>query len=47
MNYMILHIFEVLLGNLNYEDVSSINTLPNIEDAIYNILKSESISDIG
>ncbi|HDX9638956.1 TPA: SIR2 family protein [Bacillus mobilis] len=45
-NYVLLHTFEELFKNLNQGDVSSVNALQNLEDKIYNIVKSKSISDL-
>ncbi|MRC15528.1 hypothetical protein GH866_07910 [Bacillus thuringiensis] len=45
-NYVLLHTFEELFKNLDQGDVSSVNALQNLEDKVYNIVKSKSISDL-
>ncbi|MCU5031541.1 hypothetical protein BK720_01635 [Bacillus thuringiensis serovar brasilensis] len=45
-NYILLHTFEELFETLNQGDVSSVNALQNLEDKIYNIVKSKSISEL-
>ncbi|WP_242241702.1 SIR2 family protein [Bacillus cereus group sp. BfR-BA-01309] len=45
-NYVLLHTFEELFKNLDQGDVSSVNALQSLEDKIYNIVKSKSISDL-
>lgn len=46
INYILLKDFTRLYESLNKSDVSSVNALRNLEDKIYNIIKSKSISEL-
>lgn len=46
INYILLHNYEELYKSLDQGDVSSVNALQNLEDRIYNIVKSKSISEL-
>jgi len=46
INYILLNEFTRLFESLNYSDVSSVNALRSLEDKIYNIIKSKSITEL-
>lgn len=46
VNYALVHTYEELFKNLDQGDKSSVNALKNLEDKIFNIVKSKSISEL-
>lgn len=46
VNYLIVHSYEELFENLNQKDVSDISALKILEEKVYNIIKSKSITDL-